>query len=73
MAGINTRTPAKAYLDAVYAMILETPVDEIKKLESALSTLDAQLDPVRARETWGATPQHQALMGSLASKSVPNT
>lgn len=71
MAGINYRTPAKHWLDAAYAMILETNVDDVKQLESALSTRDAQIDPKRVRETWGQTPQHQAMMSGLVNTSVP--
>jgi hypothetical protein len=71
MAGINMRSPLKVWLDAAYAMLFETPVDEIKKLESALSARDAMIDPVATRETWGLTPQHQALTGSLANTAVP--
>jgi hypothetical protein len=71
MAGINMRSPLKAWLDAAYAMLFETPVDEIKKLESALSARDAMIDPEGARATWGQTPQHQALMGGLARTAVP--
>jgi hypothetical protein len=71
MAGINMRTPVRHWLDAAYCMILETNVDDVKQLESALSTRDAQIDPVAVRETWGATPQHQAMMAGLVDTSVP--
>ena len=45
--------------------MLETPVDDIKKVEDALTAVDAQIDPKAARETWGITPEQQALGGGL--------
>jgi hypothetical protein len=71
LAGINMRTPLKHWLDAAYVLILETPYDDVKKLESQLTTSDAQVDPEAARAEWGQTPQHQAMMGSLARGAVP--
>lgn len=53
------------YLDALYVIILETPVDDVKKLEEQLAVADAQVDPKAARETWGATPEQQGLGGRL--------
>jgi hypothetical protein len=49
----------------VFVIILETPVDQIKKLEDQLAAIDAQVDPKAARETWGQTPEQQALGGRL--------
>jgi hypothetical protein len=49
----------------VYVIILETPTDEVKQLESFLTTRDAAIDPARVRETWGQTPEHQAMAAGL--------
>jgi hypothetical protein len=49
----------------MFVIMLETPVDEIKKLEDALSAVDAVVDPKGARETWGQTPEQQALGAGL--------
>lgn len=54
-----------AWLDAVFVIILETPVDDIKKLEDQLAVQDVLADPVSARESWGVTPEQQALGGGL--------
>lgn len=53
------------YLDALYVIILETPFEELKKLEGELAVIEAQIDPKAARETWGATPEMQGLGGRL--------
>lgn len=45
--------------------MLETPVEDIQKLEEQLTTVDAQIDPKATRATWGATPEQQALGGGL--------
>jgi len=65
MAGIGPWTPLAAWMDAVFVILLETPVDQIKKLEEQLAVADAQVDPKAARETWGATPEMQGLGGRL--------
>jgi hypothetical protein len=65
MAGLGPWTPLSAWLDAVFVIILETPYDDIKKLEDQLSVMDALADPASARENWGATPEQQALGGRL--------
>lgn len=49
----------------MYVIILETPVDDVKKLEEQLAVTEARIDPKAARETWGATPEMQGLGGRL--------
>jgi hypothetical protein len=48
-------------------MILEAmPLQEnVKSLESHLRTMDAVIDPVSVRETWGQTPEDQAMAAAL--------
>lgn len=65
MAGIGPWTPLAAWMDAVFVILLDTPVEQIKKLEEQLAVADAQVDPIAARETWGATPEQQGLGGRL--------
>jgi hypothetical protein len=63
--GRGPRTPLSGWLDALFVIMLETPVEDIKKVEDALTAVDAQIDPKAARETWGITPEQQALGGGL--------
>jgi len=65
MAGIGPRTRLADWMDAVFVILLETPVEQIKKLEEQLAVADAQVDPIAARENWGATPEQQGLGGRL--------
>lgn len=65
MAGIGPRTRLADWMDAVFVILLDTPVDRIQKLEEQLAVADAQVDPKAARETWGATPEQQGLGGRL--------
>lgn len=65
MAGLGPWTPLADWMDAVFVILLETPVDQIKELEEKLAVADAQVDPKAARETWGATPEQQGLGGRL--------
>lgn len=65
LGGLGPRTPLRDYLDALYVIILETPVDDVKKLEGELAVIEARIDPAAARETWGATPEQQGLGGRL--------
>lgn len=65
MAGIGPWTPLADWMDAVFVIILDTPLDRIQKLEEQLAVADAQVDPKAARETWGATPEMQGLGGRL--------
>ena len=65
MAGIGPWTPLSDWMDAVFVILLDTPVDRIQKLEEQLAVADAQVDPIAARETWGATPEQQGLGGRL--------
>jgi hypothetical protein len=34
-------------------------MDSLKRLNDQLIVAEVQVDPVRARETWGARPEHQ--------------
>lgn len=52
-------------MDAVFVIMLETPVGDIEKLEERLAVAEAQLDPKAARERWGNTPETQAMGGRL--------
>lgn len=63
--GRGPRTPLSAWLDALFVIMLETPVEDIQKLEEQLTTVDAQIDPKATRETWGVTPEQQALGAGL--------
>lgn len=65
MAGIGPWTPLADWMDAVFVIMLETPVDQIKQFEEHLAVAGAQVDPQAARETWGATPEQQGLGGRL--------
>lgn len=65
LGGLGPWTPLGDYLDALYVIILETPVDEIQRLEGQLAVQEARLDPIAARENWGATPEQQGLGGRL--------
>lgn len=65
LAGIGPWTPLSDWLDAVFVIILETPLEDVKKLEEQLAVMDAQVDPAEARKSWGATPEQQGLGGRL--------
>lgn len=65
MAGIGPWTPLADWMDAVFVILLETPLEQIKKLEEQLAVADAQVDPKEARKHWGDTPEMQGLGGRL--------
>ena len=66
MRRINeSRLPVGDWMDAMYAIVTEIPHERLEKLRDSMTTVEAQIDPKRARETWGLTEDHLAMSGSL--------
>jgi hypothetical protein len=59
------RTALSDWCDAVWAILAEAPGERLEKLLDHFITLEAMIDPVRARETWGLLPEHTAKAGAL--------
>lgn len=60
LAGIGLHTPLTEWLDAVYAVYLDGPGDEVfKKAHEQTVIGTARMRPDRA--TWGLLPEHRAL------------
>jgi hypothetical protein len=75
LAGVDLRTSASTWLDAVYALWIDQPGDGIlAKAHRQLVIASAKLMP--DRETWGALPEQQALgvarmTGGTAGQAAP--
>ena len=63
--GIDLRTCIGDACDVIYVILTELPHEVLVKLRDGLTTAEAALDPVRARETWGLLPEHQAMAAGL--------
>lgn len=44
---------------AIHASVVTAPGDALKKLNDQLIIAEVQVDPERARATWGMRPEHQ--------------
>lgn len=67
LAGIDLRTCVGDWCDAVYAILTEVPHETLTRLRDRMTTAEALIDPVKARETWGLDPDHVAMAGTLES------
>jgi hypothetical protein len=47
------------WIAAVHASVATAPADVLKKLNEQLVVAEVQVDPARARATWGLLPEHQ--------------
>lgn len=76
MHGVDLRTCIADACDVIYVILTEIPHEVLAKLRDGLTTAEAVIDPVRARETWGITPEHQAMSAGLMTEppaqGVPN-
>lgn len=59
------RTPIADVCDVIYVILTEIPHETLVRLRDGLTTAEALIDPVRARETWGLLPEHQAMSAGL--------
>jgi hypothetical protein len=62
------RTPIADACDVIYVILTEIPHDTLVALRNGLTTAEAIVDPVRARETWGLLPEHQAMSAGLMTQ-----
>jgi hypothetical protein len=51
----------------MYVILTELPHETLVKLRDGMTTAEALIDPVRARETWGILPEHQAMSSGLTA------
>jgi hypothetical protein len=65
LAGIDLSTPVDVWLDAVYAVWVSAPFEQLEKLRLQMTKQAARIDPDEARKTWGRRPEHVAMAGSL--------
>lgn len=63
--GVDLRTCISDACDVIYVILTELPHETLVKLRDGMTTAEALIDPVRARETWGMLPDHQAMSGGL--------
>jgi len=54
------RASAACWSDAVWAIVVDAPHEALEKAEHQMTLQAARANP--DRETWGATPEQQALM-----------
>lgn len=59
------RTAVSDWCDAVYAILAEAPGDRLEKLMDHFTTMEAVIDPERARATWGLLPEHTSRTSAL--------
>lgn len=55
------------WIDAMYAIVVEIPHEQLGRLRDSLTKAEAVIDPEAARATWGLTEDHRAMGGSLDS------
>lgn len=65
LADIDLSAPLPLWLDAVYTVWAEAPIETLTKMNKQLVQKSAMLRPDEARETWGMLPEHQAMSGGL--------
>lgn len=66
LAGLDSRVSAAVWLDAIYAIVAEAPVELLKKMHGQIVIESAKLRP--DRDTWGATPEHVAMQNKVIGK-----
>lgn len=57
--------------DVLYVILTEIPHEVLSRLRNGIITAEAIADPVRARETWGLLPEHQAMTAGLVNEPAP--
>lgn len=68
LAGMDLHVPVSNWLDAVWAVYVDAPHKLLTDLAKERVVRAAQLRP--DRDTWGATPEHQALGRGLVGQDV---
>lgn len=71
LGGIDSRAPADVWLDTIYAIVAEAPGEKLEKINEQLVIHSARMRP--DRETWGALPEHQALMRKTTGERAGTT
>lgn len=66
LAAFDMRGDAACLLDAVVAIIANSPGDVLEKLDKELVMKGAMAYP--DRETWGLLPEHQRMAGNLVTE-----
>jgi hypothetical protein len=56
---VDPRMSLDGFVDAIHATIATAPADVLKKLNDQLIIAAVQVDPERARASWGLLPEHQ--------------
>ncbi len=51
--------PIDDWIAAIHATLSTAPVETLEKLNQQLILAEVQVDPERARATWGQLPEHQ--------------
>lgn len=60
MAGIDLRVSAACWFDAVWSILMDAPGDRLQKASDQMTLAQNRARP--DRETWGMTPEQQAMM-----------
>lgn len=55
----DPRMPLDDLVAAIHATLASAPVDALKSINEQLVVAAVQVDPERARRTWGLLPEHQ--------------
>lgn len=71
----DTRIPLSDWLDAIYVILLESAdrAEHMKRLDSQLDVIAVQVDPKRARDTWGTEPLQAEAAARLERQGGPPT
>jgi hypothetical protein len=56
---VDPRMPIDRWIAAIHATLVTAPIDSLKQLNQQLVVAEVQVDPERARATWGLLPEHQ--------------
>lgn len=69
MAGVDADTPLRDALDCLQVVIMEVPVDELKKWRREFDSALWKIRPPD-RSTWGLAPEQQAATARLTGERL---
>ena len=63
LAGVDLRAPASVWLDAVYAIVVDAPNEQLQRIHEQITMQAGRLRP--DRDSWGLDPDQAALTNKI--------
>lgn len=68
LARVDSRAPAAVWLDALYAIVVDAPLELLEKLHDKIQLKSDQLRPDRS--TWGLLPHQVEMTNKIIGKKL---